>query len=323
MTSPQWIKLYPDIWFAFLNKTAEYTWQKTIHTLKAMAYTFHPKHISDTVPMCVFLLQECFKTRPDDALPDTSKALSKPDGLCGIARSIDTKTLRAAYKKALYPWCHTGPLKWWAPRQRSLLYFEDYKIDKSTLRKLRNNHFSFTFDQAFTEVIRACAQPRPGTIGLTWISEKIIHAYTKAHEAGDAHSIEVWDQNGKLVGGIYGYVSGQIFFTESQFYRTRDASKAGFAVLNRHLQHWGFVVNDAKNHTSHLASLGFKSHPNAVLYDAIARHGREAGNNDRVWQIKLDLCGGDWVPSAGIAPHKTDSQTEPVDKSKLKRGIAA
>ncbi len=281
----------------FWPKRAVGSWGKLAHIAKGLAYSLRPGRISDTLPMCLFLIREWVKAKQYDAVPDVARAAVRPDGLCGIAHDLSPEILKEAYIKGMFPWNHIGPVKWWAPRQRALLFFDDYKIDKNARRKLRNNHFSFTMDRAFTDVVRACAQPRPGTIGLTWINERIIGAYTKAHLAGDAHSLEVWDQAGNLVGGIYGYVAGRIFFTESQFYSARDASKAGFAVLNRHLQHWGFVVNDGKDHTPHLESMGFAQQSRGTLNAILACHARDEANGDRVWQIDSDLCGGDWDPA--------------------------
>ena len=55
----------------------------------------------------------------------------------------------------------------------------------------------------------------------------MIRAYNRLHDIGVAHSVEVWNNEGKLVGGLYGLLLGRIFYGESMFATERDASKVG------------------------------------------------------------------------------------------------
>jgi leucyl/phenylalanyl-tRNA--protein transferase len=50
-------------------------------------------------------------------------------------------------------------------------------------------------------------------------------AYSQLHDAGTAHSIEAWDENGALVGGLYGVDAGGVFCGESMFHTAANASK--------------------------------------------------------------------------------------------------
>ena len=169
-------------------------------------------------------------------------------------------------------------------------------------RRLRNKHFSVTFDTDFLAVMAGCAEPRPGRPHLTWITPRIMRAFQKLHELGHAHSVEVWDDEGRLAGGLYGLAVGGVFFTESQFTRKRDASKVGFATLNCHLQKWGFALNDGKNPTAHLAQLGFEQIPrsrfNAILRDHCGRDVVTPGQ----WRVDAGLDIGAWDPAAAAAP---------------------
>ena len=130
--------------------------------------------------------------------------------------------------------------------------------------------FRVTFDQAFAEVIDACSGPRRNTDG-TWITQPMQQAYRRLHELGIAHSVEVW-QADQLVGGLYGLAMGQLFFGESMFSRTTNASKVGFVTLVRHLQDWGFVLVDCQMPTRHLESLGARSIPRAEFATYLHRH---------------------------------------------------
>jgi leucyl/phenylalanyl-tRNA--protein transferase len=228
-------------------------------------------------------------------LPEPAGGLRHPDGLAGICADMSVTTLRAAYAKGLYPFAHVGPKKWWAPRQRMALFFDEFRIEKNLRRRMRQNDFLVTFDQDFAAVIRACAEPRPGRLHLTWITPDVIKAYTAAFESGLAHSVEVWDRAGDLVGGTYGVSVGRVFFTESQFTRQRDASKIGFAVLNCHLQRWGYLLNDGKHRTSYLNQLGFKLIPREEFNALLAKGCAEAGRQGR-WAVDPSIDVAKWNP---------------------------
>ena len=165
---------------------------------------------------------------------------------------------------------------------------------------MRRQEFRVTFDRDFDSVIRACAEPRPGRYHLTWIRPDIIEAFSEAHAVGLAHSVEVWDRAGALVGGAYGLAVGRVFFTESQFARMRDASKAGFAVLNCHLQRWGFRLNDGKHLNPHLAQLGFTLVPRSEFNALLATSCGEDGRDGR-WAVDDSLDVAQWNPKAPAA----------------------
>lgn len=266
------------------------------HLALGLAYALKPRRLGDVVPLSLALARDMIFQDSHDLLPTPARALKRPDGYCGIVRDLELETLKEAYARGLFPFSHIGPIKWWAPHERSVLFFDRYKQDKNARRKLRNHHFTVTFDKAFSRVVAACAEPRPGAHGLTWINEQIFQAYVHAHYAGAAHSVEVWDQDGHLVGGAYGYVAGRVFFTESQFHRVRDASKVGFSVLNRHLQSWGFALNDGKDHTGHLASMGFAALPRSVFCELLDGHARAAPPRPGRWAVEPALLDDDWVP---------------------------
>lgn len=241
-----------------------------------------------------------------DGVPDPEAALNCPDGLVGICTDMSVDTLMAGYRAGLFPFSHLGPQKWWAPSTRMVLRISNFHMEKNLRRRIRNNHFDVTFDRAFEDVMRACGESRPGRPHLTWITPQMIEAYVALHEAGHAHSVEVWDKDGNLAGGAYGVAAGHVFFTESQFTRQRDASKVGFAVLNCHLQDWGFVLNDGKFHTAHLAQAGFELMPRSQFNALLKRH---AAREDKTgsWAIDESLDVGNWNPAEGAAGKKSAS----------------
>jgi len=78
---------------------------------------------------------------------------------------------------------------------------------------------------------------------------------------GFAHSIEVWDENDTLVGGLYGVSIGEAFFGESMFSRSSNASKAALIVLARYLHSKSWQMIDCQVTNDHLLSMGAQEIP--------------------------------------------------------------
>jgi leucyl/phenylalanyl-tRNA--protein transferase len=142
----------------------------------------------------------------------------------------------------------------------------EFKTSRSLAKILRNAGHEVCTDTAFERVMHACAAPRactePSRIGHqgTWISEDMIAAYCTLHQQGYAHSVEVWI-NGNLAGGLYGVCIGRMFYGESMFSNTDNASKIALAHLSRQLKRWQFGMIDCQMNTPHLASLGAREIP--------------------------------------------------------------
>jgi leucyl/phenylalanyl-tRNA--protein transferase len=96
------------------------------------------------------------------------------------------------------------------------------------------------------------------------------HAYSALHQAGHAHSVEVW-QDDQLVGGLYGVAMGRIFFGESMFSRERDASKVALVYLSELLNAWQFQLIDCQVYTGHLVRLGAEEIPRSQLGEILQR----------------------------------------------------
>lgn len=192
---------------------------------------------------------------PAQDFPSVNKALREPDGLLAVGGCLSPRRLLNAYRHGIFPWYNPGePVLWWSPDPRLILFPDKLVISRSLGKTLRKRKFIITFDQAFNEVITACADPRKDSAG-TWITTEISAAYNRLHQAGFAHSVEAW-LDGELVGGLYGIALGQVFFGESMFHTRTDASKAAFATLVQQLKSWGYQLIDCQVHTQHLASFG-------------------------------------------------------------------
>ncbi len=180
-------------------------------------------------------------------------------GFAGISNDLRVGTMVDRYARGLFPFCHVGPMKWWSPAERAVIAPNELHLDRRTKRLLRRDRFLVTFDDDFAGVLEGCAEPRLGKTPLTWITPRMMQSFWALHMAGYAHSVEVWDENFNLVGGLFGIAIGGIFFGESRFTRSTGASKVGAAVLHRHLEKWGFALRDAKWMSPHLADMGFRN----------------------------------------------------------------
>ena len=151
----------------------------------------------------------------DDRLwfPDPRLAVKRGPhaGLVAVGGDLSVPRLLLAYRSGLFPWT-ADPVTWWSPEPRGIIDMDRFRVSRSLARTLRKCGWEITFDQAFREVVLACATaPRPGG----WISPEFVAAYTELHRAGHAHSVECW-RSGELVGGVYGVAVGGFTLFDTQ-----------------------------------------------------------------------------------------------------------
>jgi leucyl/phenylalanyl-tRNA--protein transferase len=178
------------------------------------------------------------------------------DGLLAVGGDLGVHRLLDAYRHGIFPWFGPGePILWWSPDPRVLIYPDNLHVPRRLARRLRRGDLSFTTDRAFERVITACASiPRKGHPG-TWLVPAMIRAYIRLHQAGYAHSVEVW-REGALVGGLYGVCLGECFFGESMFSRLADTSKGALVFLVQQLGRLGYRWIDCQLPSDHLAQFG-------------------------------------------------------------------
>jgi leucyl/phenylalanyl-tRNA--protein transferase len=167
---------------------------------------------------------------------------------------LDPRLLLRGYAVGIFPMADSrdaDELFWVEPQHRAIIPLDAFHMSRSLARRIRSGRFTVTRDRAFAAVIRGCADREE-----TWINGDIERATLVLHASGHAHSVECWDADGALVGGIYGVKLGRAFFGESMFSRATDASKVALAWLVARLKVGGFTLLDCQFMTDHLASLG-------------------------------------------------------------------
>jgi leucyl/phenylalanyl-tRNA--protein transferase len=176
------------------------------------------------------------------------------DDVVAAGADLEPSTLIAAYKRGLFPMDLEGPprvLAWWSPSPRGVLPLDGLRVTRSMRQSAKR--FEVRVDTCFREVMRACGDPdRKGR----WITEEYVNAFSRLHELGWAHSVEVFDRDGVLAGGLYGVRINGLFAGESMFHRQRDASKVALMALVDLMRGSGMALLDVQWCTEHLASLG-------------------------------------------------------------------
>ena len=203
-----------------------------------------------------------------------------PRELVALGGRLDVETLVAAYRSGCFPWPAAGPheasldrdarrlvrhgevpllpgtdpsrplMPWMSPHPRPVLLPDEVTVSRSLGKRLRHCGWETTMDHAFDQVITGC-----GDRDSTWITDEMHAAYRALHQAGVAHSLEVWSGD-DLVGGLYGIQTGRVFAGESMFHRTADASKAAVVDLCHRCVEAGIVLIDTQDESDHLARLG-------------------------------------------------------------------
>ena len=156
-----------------------------------------------------------------------------PSDAWAVGADLEPGTVLAAYRAGIFPMRAHGKLVWWSPDPRGIVPLESFSPSRSLRRAARL--YEITVDSAFAEVIAGCADPRRPH---GWIDAGFVAAYTRLHEAGWAHSVEAWDDDG-LAGGLYGVASGGLFAAESMYHARSGASKAALLGLVARLHEAG------------------------------------------------------------------------------------
>jgi len=141
------------------------------------------------------------------------------------------------------------------PQRRGVIPLDGFHLPRRLARTVRADRFTVTVDRDFAAVIAACAAAAPGR-RETWINGPIERLYRQLHAIVRAHSVEVREADGELVGGLYGVSLGGAFFGESMFSRRRDVSKIALTHLVGRLIAGGYQLLDTQFITGHLSQFG-------------------------------------------------------------------
>ena len=190
--------------------------------------------------------------------PDPS--LFDREGLVAVGGDLEPARLLLAYSRGIFPWYSEGvPPLWWSPDPRALLTPRALHVSRSLSRTLRRGGFLLSWNRCFRRVMAECGERRAEG---TWVLPEMLDAYTRLHELGAAHSLEVWCGE-ELAGGIYGVQVGALFAAESMFHVRSNMSKVALVALVRTLFAAGVELLDVQFVTPHLLTMGAFEVPRA------------------------------------------------------------
>ena len=201
------------------------------------------------------------------------------DGLFALGGDLSVERLLLAYSYGIFPWYafraedthesfidpKTGKpyIQWWCPMQRFVIFPKEIHISHSMqqqLNKVINGEINVTINHAFDRVMDCCGGISCGKDRLAlegaWLGDDIKRAYSELHKMGYASSIEVWDKDHNLIGGLYGVTVGNGFYGESMFSLKPNASKLALICLAKILEEKDVALIDCQFETSHLKSMG-------------------------------------------------------------------
>lgn len=181
------------------------------------------------------------------------------EGFLGIGGKLSIDWLLDAYRHGIFPWpLPDDTLAWFSPDPRAVIEFQNFHVPRRLRDTIRSGKFTTTIDRDFRGVMLGCASAN-GRDGNTWITDQMLAAYVRLHEAGHAHSVETWlsgPEGDRLVGGTYGVGIAGFFAAESMFYFEPDASKVALVRLVEHLVERGFTLLDIQQMTPNSARFG-------------------------------------------------------------------
>ena len=199
-----------------------------------------------------------YELTEDIVFPDPR--LGEEDGLLAVGGDLSQERLLLAYSYGIFPWYsfRDWPYPaWYCPLQRFVLFPDEIHISHSMRTLMNKNTYHVTFNRDFDGVISGCSKvdDRYNMKGA-WLGEDIMAAYRHLNRQGYAASVEVWNKENELAGGLYGVVMGDCFIGESMFSFEPNTSKLALIHLAKLLQRIGGKLIDCQLETPHLKSMG-------------------------------------------------------------------
>lgn len=171
-----------------------------------------------------------------------------------VSLKVTAESILHGYRQGRFPWPRPelgGLIPWFSPDPRAVMYPTKVRMSRDVRRIARRQNWTTTANAAFDQVVAGCASRK-----RTWIDDRILPAYAELHRMGHTFSVEVWDEEDRLVGGLYGIQVGGVFTGESMFHAVDHASKVAYAELARRMYACGATLVDGQYPTLHLMSLG-------------------------------------------------------------------
>lgn len=182
-------------------------------------------------------------------------------GFYAVGGDLSPERLIKAYPMGIFPWYayKEGQIHWWAPQKRFVILPEEIHISHSMRNLMNKKLHTCTINEDFEGVIYGCCHiDQRSEDPDAWLGPELMETWKELNRRGYAKSVEVWDEDGFLVGGLYGFVCGGCFIGDSMFSIEPSASKLALIHLARHMKENGGILIDCQLETKHLKSMGGK-----------------------------------------------------------------
>ncbi|MBV6510934.1 MAG: Leucyl/phenylalanyl-tRNA--protein transferase [Ignavibacteriaceae bacterium] len=172
------------------------------------------------------------------------------------------------YRSGAFPMAESKEstkVEWYMPEIRAIIPLDNFNIPRSFKKFLRESTFTIHFDRDFPAVVEGCASREE-----TWISSRLTEAYMRLHRRGYIHTVEVYDGEDKIAGGLYGIAIGGVFFGESMFSYKPQSSKTALYHLMIRLREKEFAMLDVQIMNEHLRMFGAVEIPDYQYKEMLA-----------------------------------------------------
>ncbi len=173
--------------------------------------------------------------------------------------TLTPQLVLSAYNAGLFPMADNKDhpnVYWVEPKERGVIKLDEFHVPKRLNRFINNSLYATHINRDFARVIKEC-----GSRHETWINKDIERVFNELHTLGHAHSVEIYDENDALIGGLYGLSIGGCFCGESMFSRADNASKMALVALAERCKNRKYSMIDTQFITDHLAQFGTKTMP--------------------------------------------------------------
>lgn len=282
--------------------TSETLTERLTRYAMAFAYLLQPRRVAMAPQLAWMVAKHYLTPKSQRKLPANDAWIPGPEGIVGIVHDTSPTGILAGLREGMHPTGHVMPLKWLAPRERCILVPQNLRIEKNLARLLRKEKYKISFDRDPMGVLDGCAAPRPGRPPLTWLTPEMKRILMGTFDAGFMHTVEVFNEDGTLIGGLFGYAVDDLFMIQSQFHAVRDASKIATVGLLAHLTEWGFTAADGDYMTTYLGNFGFKTISRGAW---ASMQSAERMGPLGLWNFNTDFDLGRWKPAEGKCPRKS------------------
>lgn len=187
-----------------------------------------------------------------------------PSGLYAVGGDLSPERLIKAYPRGIFPWYafRDDQIQWWAPHRRFVIFANEIHISHSMRNLMNKKTLTCSINEDFEGVINGCGMVDGRMLEENaWLGPELTETWIELNRRGYAKSVEVWDEDEYLVGGLYGFVSGGCFIGDSMFSLVPSASKLALIHLARHMKAQGGIFIDCQLRTEHLESMGARYIP--------------------------------------------------------------